>query len=60
MSYFFFSEIVVQFNADIADGMPWKVVSTQKEVCLHRKYAVFPSYNLILYLETIKLIYNSP
>ncbi|XP_057433557.1 cytochrome c oxidase assembly protein COX11, mitochondrial [Lotus japonicus] len=25
-------EIVVQFNADIADGMPWKFVPTQREV----------------------------
>ncbi|KAL7104207.1 hypothetical protein ACP275_08G228600 [Erythranthe tilingii] len=25
-------EIVVQFNADVADGMPWKFVPTQREV----------------------------
>ncbi|XP_019434784.1 PREDICTED: cytochrome c oxidase assembly protein COX11, mitochondrial-like [Lupinus angustifolius] len=25
-------EIVVQFNADIADGMPWKFIPTQREV----------------------------
>ncbi|CAA0809378.1 Cytochrome c oxidase assembly protein COX11-mitochondrial [Striga hermonthica] len=25
-------EIVVQFNADVADGMPWKFIPTQKEV----------------------------
>ncbi|KAJ8766037.1 hypothetical protein K2173_020553 [Erythroxylum novogranatense] len=25
-------EIVVQFNADVADGMPWKFIPTQREV----------------------------
>ncbi|CAA2996046.1 cytochrome c oxidase assembly COX11, mitochondrial [Olea europaea subsp. europaea] len=25
-------EIIVQFNADVADGMPWKFVPTQREV----------------------------
>ncbi|XP_010274439.1 PREDICTED: cytochrome c oxidase assembly protein COX11, mitochondrial isoform X1 [Nelumbo nucifera] len=25
-------EVVVQFNADVADGMPWKFVPTQREV----------------------------
>uniref|UniRef100_A0A804KCU9 Cytochrome c oxidase assembly protein COX11, mitochondrial n=2 Tax=Musa acuminata subsp. malaccensis TaxID=214687 RepID=A0A804KCU9_MUSAM len=25
-------ELVVQFNADVADGMPWKVTPTQREV----------------------------
>ncbi|XP_020081471.1 cytochrome c oxidase assembly protein COX11, mitochondrial-like [Ananas comosus] len=25
-------ELVVQFNADVADGMPWKFVPTQREV----------------------------
>ncbi|KAL4205255.1 hypothetical protein AMTRI_Chr01g113650 [Amborella trichopoda] len=25
-------ELVVQFNADVADGMPWKFIPTQKEV----------------------------
>ncbi|GAB2278491.1 hypothetical protein Dimus_013172, partial [Dionaea muscipula] len=25
-------EIVVQFNVDVADGMPWKFVPTQREV----------------------------
>lgn len=25
-------EISVQFNADVADGMPWKFVPTQREV----------------------------
>nr|XP_018685633.1 PREDICTED: cytochrome c oxidase assembly protein COX11, mitochondrial-like [Musa acuminata subsp. malaccensis] len=24
-------ELVVQFNADVADGMPWKVTPTQRE-----------------------------
>ena len=27
-------EIVVQFNADVADGMQWKFTPTQREVCL--------------------------
>ncbi|CAA2996047.1 cytochrome c oxidase assembly COX11, mitochondrial [Olea europaea subsp. europaea] len=27
-------EIIVQFNADVADGMPWKFVPTQREVLL--------------------------
>lgn len=27
-------EIVVQFNADVADGMPWKFIPTQREVML--------------------------
>lgn len=27
-----FREIVVQFNADVADGMPWKFIPTQREV----------------------------
>ncbi|CAA2976391.1 cytochrome c oxidase assembly COX11, mitochondrial [Olea europaea subsp. europaea] len=27
-------EIVVQFNADVADGMPWKFVPTQREVLM--------------------------
>ncbi|XP_022853857.1 cytochrome c oxidase assembly protein COX11, mitochondrial-like [Olea europaea var. sylvestris] len=27
-----YREIVVQFNADVADGMPWKFVPTQREV----------------------------
>ncbi|MQL77985.1 hypothetical protein Taro_010402, partial [Colocasia esculenta] len=31
-TYFDFREIVVQFNADVADGMPWKFVPTQREV----------------------------
>jgi len=46
--------IVVQFNADVADGMPWKFVPTQREVCINliypqpcRKYVVFPSYHVI-------------
>jgi hypothetical protein len=38
---------VVQFNADIADGMPWKFVSTQREVCL---YLI---HNLTSYLGTM-------
>lgn len=25
-------EIAVQFNADVADGMPWKFIPTQREV----------------------------
>lgn len=25
-------EIAVQFNADVADGMPWKFTPTQREV----------------------------
>ncbi|CAL4927002.1 unnamed protein product [Urochloa decumbens] len=25
-------EIIVQFNADVADGMPWKFIPTQREV----------------------------
>ncbi|GFS39479.1 cytochrome c oxidase assembly protein CtaG / Cox11 family [Actinidia rufa] len=25
-------EVVVQFNADVADGMPWKFLPTQREV----------------------------
>ncbi|VAI01739.1 unnamed protein product [Triticum turgidum subsp. durum] len=25
-------EIVIQFNADVADGMPWKFIPTQREV----------------------------
>ncbi|KAE8637156.1 hypothetical protein CSA_021620 [Cucumis sativus] len=28
-------DIVVQFNADVADGMPWKFIPTQREECLH-------------------------
>ncbi|KAL4316560.1 hypothetical protein AHAS_Ahas15G0297300 [Arachis hypogaea] len=33
MSYYIFiRKIVVQFNADIADGMPWKFIPTQREV----------------------------
>ena len=27
-------EIVVQFNADVADGMQWKFIPTQREVFL--------------------------
>ncbi|XP_022884153.1 cytochrome c oxidase assembly protein COX11, mitochondrial-like isoform X2 [Olea europaea var. sylvestris] len=26
------SDVIVQFNADVADGMPWKFVPTQREV----------------------------
>lgn len=25
---------MVQFNADVADGMPWKFIPTQREVLL--------------------------
>ena len=32
MSCFPCREIVVQFNADVADGMQWKFVPTQREV----------------------------
>ncbi|KAK5835585.1 hypothetical protein PVK06_011277 [Gossypium arboreum] len=28
-------EIVVQFNADVADGMPWKFVPTQREAAIY-------------------------
>lgn len=27
-------ELVVQFNADVADGMPWKFTPTQREVSM--------------------------
>ncbi|KAL5972569.1 Cytochrome c oxidase assembly protein cox11, mitochondrial [Asimina triloba] len=32
LSVIAYREIVVQFNADIADGMPWKFVPAQREV----------------------------
>ncbi|CAI0462134.1 unnamed protein product [Linum tenue] len=32
ISLFISREIVVQFNADVADGMPWKFIPTQREV----------------------------
>ncbi|KAK3024448.1 hypothetical protein RJ639_042980 [Escallonia herrerae] len=28
-------EIVVQFNADVADGMPWKFIPTQREAAVY-------------------------
>ncbi|XP_062214771.1 cytochrome c oxidase assembly protein COX11, mitochondrial-like [Phragmites australis] len=31
-SFFVYREIIVQFNADVADGMPWKFIPTQREV----------------------------
>ena len=31
----FCREIVVQFNADVADGMQWKFIPTQREVCFY-------------------------
>jgi cytochrome c oxidase assembly protein Cox11 len=32
--YFVCREIIVQFNADVADGMPWKFIPTQREVII--------------------------
>lgn len=37
-------EISVQFNADVADGMPWKFVPTQREVF---------SFNNMFFIVTI-------
>ncbi|KAG2715312.1 hypothetical protein I3843_03G073100 [Carya illinoinensis] len=37
-------EIVVQFNADVADGMPWKFVPTQREVRVKPGESALASY----------------
>ena len=44
-------EIVVQFNADVADGMPWKFVPTQREV-LPFTLSLFLSLYVYIYICT--------
>jgi hypothetical protein len=46
-----YREIVVQFNADVADGMPWKFVPTQREV-LPFTLSLSLSLSLYIYIYT--------
>jgi len=49
-----FREIVVQFNADVADGMQWKFIPAQREVNItyllapYKKKYCFASYRIYL------------
>jgi cytochrome c oxidase assembly protein Cox11 len=48
---FVFRDITVQFNADVADGMPWKFIPTQREVGFRNPSANFDPFFHVFILD---------
>lgn len=47
----------MQFNADVADGMPWKFIPTQREVLYFIMCVLYVHW---IYLHGIMYMYQEP